>query len=114
MSKRERDGQCAYYEAYDVDDRLYAGGEEYQGSELPHYAAQEGHQDHEVPRVRRHSLTLAIAIFGLALVGTACAVGYRNMFGGSVWPTITQSFKAINERNTIPSASYNVQTLVKQ
>jgi hypothetical protein len=21
----ERDGQCAYYEAYDVDDRLYAG-----------------------------------------------------------------------------------------
>jgi hypothetical protein len=51
---------------------------------------------------------------GLALVGTACAVGYRNMFGGSVWPTITQSFKAINERNTIPSASYNVQTLVKQ
>ena len=79
--------------------------EEYQDSEVPHYAAEDEHQDNEVPRVRRHSPTLAIAIFGFVLVGTACAVGYRDMFGGSVWPTITQSFKAINERNTIPSVS---------
>ena len=46
-----------------------------------------------------------MAIFGLALAGTACAVGYRNMFDGSVSPTLPPSIKAINERNTIPSVS---------
>ena len=46
-----------------------------------------------------------MAIFGLALAGTACAVGYRNMFDGSVSPTLPPSFKAINEQNTIPSVS---------
>ena len=45
-----------------------------------------------------------MAIFGLALVGTACAVGYRNMFGGSASPTLPPTIKAINERNTIAPA----------
>ncbi len=98
----ERDGHCSGVQAHDVDDQLYAAEEEYQDSEVPHYAAEE---DNEVPRVRRHSLTLVMAIFGLALVGTACAVGYRNMFGGSVSPTLPPSIKAINERNTIASVS---------
>ena len=46
-----------------------------------------------------------MAIFGLALAGTACAVGYRNMFDGSASPTLPPGIKAINERNTIPSVS---------
>ena len=44
-----------------------------------------------------------MAICGLALIGTACAVGYRDMFGGSATrrpPTIG----AINEPNRTPPA----------
>jgi hypothetical protein len=95
---------CSGVQAHDVDDQLYAAEEEYQDSEVPHNAGEEGHQDSEVPLVRRHSLTLVIAIFGIALVGTASAVGYRNTFGGSVSSTLPPS-KAINERNTIAPAS---------
>jgi hypothetical protein len=66
----ERDDHCFGVQAHDFDDQLYAVEEEC--------------QDNEVPRVRRRSLTLVMAIFGFALAGTACAVGYRNMFGGSI------------------------------
>ena len=41
----------------------------------------------EVPSKRLRSLTFAMAITGLALVGSAGAVGYRTIFGGSVLPT---------------------------
>jgi hypothetical protein len=102
---RERDEHCSDVQAHDVDDQHYSVEEEYQDSEVPHYVAEEEHQDNEVPRVRRHSLTLVMAIFGLALVCSACAVGYRNMFGGSVSPTLPPSSKAINERNTIAPVS---------
>ena len=101
----ERDEHCSGAQAYDVDDQLYAAEEEYQGIEVPPYAAEEHYQDSEVPQVRRHSLTLVMAIFGLALVGSACAVGYRNMYGGSVSPTLPPTIKAINERNRIASVS---------
>jgi SPOR domain len=55
--------------------------------------------------VRRHSLTLTVAIFGLVLIGTACAVGYRDMFGGSVSSTHPRGIQTINERNMIASVS---------
>jgi hypothetical protein len=48
-------------------------------------AADERYQN-EVPRMRRRNLSLAMAITGLALVGTAGALGYRDIFGGSVLP----------------------------
>ena len=101
----ERDEHCSGAQAYDVDDQPYPAEEEYQDSDVPHYAAEEHYQDNEVPRVRRHGLALVMAIFGLALVGSACAVGYRNMFGGSVSPTLPPTIKAINERNRIASVS---------
>ena len=59
-------------EAYDVEDQSSAGDDE-------------RYLRTEVPRVRRRSLALMIAITGLALMGTAGAFGYRKMFGGSVF-----------------------------
>jgi hypothetical protein len=59
-------------EAYDADNPPYGSHEEYQT---------------EVPSVRRRGLALMIAMTGLALLGTAGAVGYREMFGGSVIAT---------------------------
>jgi hypothetical protein len=112
----ERDEHCADDQPQDVDDELYAAEGKYQDNETPYYAGhelrdsespycptEEEYQDNEPGR--RRSLTLVMAIFGLALVGSACAVGYRNMFAGSVSPTLPPSVKAINERNTIPSVS---------
>ena len=92
----ERGENCSDDQVYDVDDHLCAVEEEYQDSEIPHYAAEEHYQGNEVPRVRRYSLTLAAAIFGLALVSTACAVGYRDMFGGSVSSTLRRDVQTIN------------------
>ena len=75
--------ECRRDETCDVDDPI---DEEYKT---------------EVPRVRRRGVALALAITGLAMVGTAGAFEYRNMFGGSVSPRLPPSIKAVNERNTI-------------
>jgi hypothetical protein len=82
-------------------DQPYNAEEEYQDSDVPNYAAEEHYQDNEVS-ARRHGLVFVVAIFGLALVGAACAVGYRNMFVGSVLPTLPPAIKAIS---TIASVS---------
>jgi hypothetical protein len=86
----ERDEHRPDDQAYDIDDLPYAAEERYQN---------------EVPRVRRRSLTFLMAICGLALIGTACAFGYRDMFGGAAPPTV----KAINEPNRIALASSEPQ-----
>jgi hypothetical protein len=107
----EHDEHRSDDQACGVDDDLSAAEQQYQdsefphdperrGGEIPHYPVEEEHQDCEALRVRRHRLTLAMAIIGLALVGSACAVGYRNMFAGSVSPTPPPSVK-----ETIPSVS---------
>jgi hypothetical protein len=46
-------------------------------------------------------VVLVMAIFGLAVVGTAGAFGYRAMFGGSVLPTLPPIAKASNEQNPL-------------
>ena len=81
-------------EAHHVDDQPCAADERYQN---------------EVPRVRRRSLTLVMAITGLALVGTAGAFGYRDIFGGSVLPNPQPNINVSNEPNTIAPASSQLQ-----
>ena len=71
-------------EAYDADNPPYASHEDYQT---------------EVPSVRRRGLALMIAMTGLALLGTAGAVGYREMFGGSVIATPPPIITASSEPN---------------
>ena len=71
-------------EAYDADNPPYASHEDYQT---------------EVPSVRRRGLALMIAMTGLALLGTASAVGYREMFGGSVIATPPPIITASSEPN---------------
>jgi nitrate reductase NapE component len=60
------------------------------------YAADDGDEDYaDVQSTRRRiSLVLAMAIFGLAVVGTAGAFGYRAIFGGPVPPTLPPISKA--------------------
>ena len=77
-------------EAYEADNPPYASHEEYQT---------------EVPRVRRRSLVLMIAMTGIALLGTAGAFDYREIFGGSVLPTPPPIITTSNEPNKIATAS---------
>jgi hypothetical protein len=76
--------------AHIIDDQAYVADKEYQT---------------EVPHVRQRGLALAIAIIGLALVGSAGAFGYRAMFRGSVLPTPPPIITASNEPNKIAPAS---------
>jgi hypothetical protein len=97
---RDRDGHGSDDQAHDVDGELSAADKEYKDP----YANEES-QDNEVPRVRRRSLTLVMAIMGLVFVGSACAVGYRNILAGSVSPTLPSNIEAVNERNSLPPVS---------
>ena len=75
-------------EAYDADNPPYASHDDYQT---------------EAPRVRRRGLMIAMT--GLALLGTAGAVGYREMFGGSVIATPPPIITASSEPNKIAPVS---------
>ena len=77
-------------EAYDADNPPYVSHEDYHT---------------EVPRVRPRGLALMIATTGLALLGTAGAFGYREMFGGSVIATSPPIITASNEPNKIAPVS---------
>ena len=53
------------------------------------------------PPGRRPALVAVMAVFGLVVVGSAGAFGYRAMFGGSVLPTLPPIIKAGNGPNKI-------------
>jgi SPOR domain len=77
------------YEAADehrYHDKAYAADDEA-------CAADEDYAEVQSTR-RRGSLVLIMAIFGLAVVGTAGAFGYRATFGGPVLPTLPPISKA--------------------
>jgi hypothetical protein len=59
----------------------------------------------ELPGVRRRSLALAIAMTGLALLGTAGAFGYREMFQGSGTATPPPIIRASSEPNKFAPVS---------
>jgi hypothetical protein len=92
-------GDRAHEDAHD--------GRPYDEDDEP-FAADEGYQ-YEVPRVSgRSSLALVMAIFGLAVVGTAGAFTYRVMFGGSI-PLPPPIIEARNEPSKIAPASSGSQ-----
>jgi hypothetical protein len=69
----------------------------YQHADDEPYSADDYYED-EAPRAgRRSSVVLVMAVFGLAVVGTAGAFGYRATFGGWILPTLPPIVKASNE-----------------
>ena len=84
--------------AHPLDDQGYETDEYYAEDEV----AAADHYDHDAPRTgRRTALVAVMAVFGLMVVGTAGAFGYRAMFGGSVLPTLPPIIKANNGPNKI-------------
>jgi hypothetical protein len=88
------------------DDRAYEhvhDGRPYDADDEP-FVADEGYEN-EAPRVhRRSSLALVMAIFGLAVVGTAGAFTYRALLSGSI-PLPPPIIKASNEPSKIAPPS---------
>ena len=75
--------------AYDVDDQRCADDE---------------HQD-EATRVRRPKLVVAMAMFSLALAGTAGAFGYRAMISSTRLPMLPPIINASNQPTKIAPAA---------
>ena len=70
----------------------------YQHADDETYSADDYYED-EAPRAgRRSSVVLVMAVFGLAVVGTAGAFGYRATFGGSIYPRFRRSSKRATNR----------------
>ncbi len=82
------------HERYEADEPEYEDVEEAYADEGDDYASAPS-------RRRRGGLLVVMAVFGLAVVGTAGAFGYRAMFGGSVWPSLPPIIKASTTPNKI-------------
>src|SRR5262245_56418865 len=48
---------------------------------------------------RRRSLSVVMATLGVALLGSACAVGHRNVFRGLASPAVPPMSQVMNERS---------------
>ena len=76
--------------AYDVDDQPRVDEDEYLD---------------QATRVRRPKLVVAIAMFSLALAGTAGAFGYRAMISGALLPVVPPIINAGNQPTKIAPAA---------
>jgi SPOR domain len=86
--------------AYPADDYAYEVDEQHYAEDEGAAPADDDYRD--APRSgRRTALVAVMAVFGLMIVGTAGAFGYRAMFGGSVLPTLPPIIKANNGPNKI-------------
>jgi cell division protein FtsN len=94
-------------QAYELDQHYHHGENAHAADDQP-CAADKEYQN-EAPRVRRRSLALAVAICIFAVVVAAGAFGYREMFGGSVPPTLQPITRASNEPDKIAPASREQQ-----
>ena len=84
------------------------GADEPEYHDEEEYVEDDYYEQAPVPR-RRSGLLAVMAIFALAVVGTAGAFGYRAMFGGSVLPTLPPIIKAGNGPNKIVPAAGDTQ-----
>ena len=100
----------AHEQEYGLDE--HRGSEEVDDADDQHCVAGQDYEDYqnEVLRKRRSSLTLVMAITGLALVGSAGAFGYRNILSGSVIPTALPSHHTSHEPNTTAPGSGKPQS----
>ena len=99
------DGPPQMPQAHDLPVFPFAADDpRYQGDQQ-HRAADEAAPEEYAYRGRssgpRTALVAAMAVFGLLVVGSAAAFGYRAMFGGSVLPTLPPIIKASNGPNKI-------------
>ena len=94
-------------QAYELHEHCH-DDEAYQHADDEPYSADDYYED-EAPRAgRRSSVVLVMAVFGLAVVGTAGAFGYRATFGGSILPTLPPIVKASNEPSiALTSSKYS-------
>src|SRR5262245_24029226 len=83
------------------------------GAYHPHWASPKGLQA-EVPGVRRRGLAGIIAMTGLALLGTAGAFGYREIFQGSLVATPPPIIRASSEPNKFAPVSSEHQAKTAQ
>jgi len=92
----------ADHQGYDADHQRYADDDD--GA-----AAEDDYQEARRPR-RRTGLLAVMTVFGLIVLGTAGAFGYRAMFGADVLPTLPPIIKATGGPNKIaldPQAGAN-------
>ena len=85
------------------------GADEPEYQDEPEYAEDDYYDEQAAAPRRRSGLIAVMAIFALAVVGTAGAFGYRAMFGGSVLPSLPPIIKAGNGPNKIMPAGNDAQ-----
>jgi hypothetical protein len=94
-----------YATGIEADDHCYDDAQH--GDEA--HAADEYYDEQPRPR-RKSGLVVVMAIFGLAVIGTAGAFGYRAMFGSSVLPSLPPIIKASNGPIRVTPTAADAQT----